>query len=56
MIFSGLTPGITYNLMRGTDLLSFPDTADSKQPASPAESFFDINPPAGKAFYRLESQ
>ncbi|WP_353567129.1 hypothetical protein [Haloferula sargassicola] len=53
--FSGLNPAVTYQLMRSTDLTDFSETADTFQPASPTDSFFDFNPPAGGAFYRLES-
>ena len=56
--FSGLDTSKTYALKRGTDLVTFPDTVDTHQPASDSETFTDSNPlptaTSGKAFYILE--
>lgn len=57
VIFSGLDTTKTYALKRGTDLVSFPDTVDTHQPASDSEAFTDSSPlpkaTSGKAFYIL---
>ncbi len=55
-IFSGLNPARTYYLRRSTDLVSFPETVDTFQPLDGTESFHDSDPPAGRAFYRLEAE
>jgi hypothetical protein len=51
---SGLSTSHTYRLVRGTDLLTFPDVVEEKVPATASEVFTDDAPPAGKAFYRVE--
>jgi hypothetical protein len=55
--FSGLDNNKTYALKRGSDLVTFPDTVDTYQPASGTEAFIDSTPLAkatsGKAFYIL---
>lgn len=51
-----LDPDLTYTLKRGTDLIAFPDTVGSPITAVSATQLIDENPPAGKAFYRLEGQ
>jgi hypothetical protein len=57
VIFSGLDANKTYALKRGTDLVTFPDTVDTHQPASTSEAFTDSSPlpnaTSGKAFYIL---
>ncbi|MBB5353607.1 hypothetical protein HNR46_003868 [Haloferula luteola] len=59
VVFSGLDPSQTYQLVRGTDLGSFPTTVDTHQPAAETESFIDSDPlpgsTSGSAFYRLET-
>ncbi len=60
VVFSGLNVNTTYSLMRGTDLITFPDAVDSGLPESATDSYFDLTPlpseTSGKAFYRLEDQ
>jgi hypothetical protein len=55
--FSGLNTAKTYALKRGTDLVTFPTTVDTHQPASEAGVFTDSSPlpqaTSGKAFYIL---
>ena len=56
---SGLIPTRTYKLVRGTDLLTFPTTVETRQAAAATETFTDLTPlPSGtssRAFYRLEN-
>jgi hypothetical protein len=58
VMVSGLTINRTYRLVRGTDLLTFPTTVETKQAASATETFTDLTPipsgTSGKAFYRVE--
>ncbi|MBB5353432.1 hypothetical protein HNR46_003693 [Haloferula luteola] len=54
MTVSGLNPARNYRLMRGTDLAGFLFEVAIKQPVSETDSFTDADPPAGKAFYRVE--
>jgi hypothetical protein len=54
--YSGLNTSQTYVLKRGTDLQSFPDVVDTYQPIDETDTFLDVAPPAGKAFYKLEEQ
>lgn len=49
-----LNPGKTYELYRGTDLLTFPDLVDFPVTGETAFEFIDIDPPEGKAFYQLQ--
>jgi hypothetical protein len=55
---SGLVPNKTYTLVRGTDLLDFPDTVETKLASGTTYTFTDSTPlPSGtpsKAFYRLQ--
>lgn len=44
----------TYNLVRGTDLASFPDVVDTIVNPSATDTFSDSNPPVGEAFYRVK--
>ena len=50
----GLDPAKTYTVTRGTDLNTFPDAVGSPVTAQTFYQFIDTNPPAGKAFYRLQ--
>ncbi|GAA5483201.1 hypothetical protein [Haloferula sargassicola] len=56
VVFSGLVPGTSYELLRSTDLQSFTTSVDASTPDGSTASFFDSDPPAGKAFYRLSDQ
>ncbi len=51
-----LDPGLTYELKRGTDLVSFPVTVGAAVSGVDSTQFIDAAPPAGKAFYILEEQ
>jgi hypothetical protein len=51
---SGLSTSHTYRLVRGTDLVTFPDVVEEKVPSNVSEVFTDNAPPTGKAFYRVE--
>ena len=51
---SGLSTSRTYRLVRGTDLITFPNVVEEKVPATESDVFTDPTPPAGKAFYRVE--
>ena len=54
----GLIAGKTYNLVRGTDLSSFPTVVDTHQATGTTDTFVDLTPlpglTSGRAFYRLE--
>jgi hypothetical protein len=50
---SNLNPSKTYNLTRGTDLVTFPDSVGVPVTGVATFQFTDDSPPAGKAFYRL---
>jgi hypothetical protein len=53
----GLDPGATYRLVRSLDLIGFPDVVVSGfTPAGTTDTLTDNNPPAGKAFYRVEKE
>lgn len=53
----GLDPGATYRLVRSLDLNGFPDVVVSGfTPAGTTGTFTDNNPPAGRAFYRVEKE
>jgi hypothetical protein len=53
----GLDPGATYRLVRSLDLNGFPDVVVSGfTPAATTDTLTDTNPPAGKAFYRVEKE
>lgn len=56
--FSGLDTSKSYTLLRGIDLVTFPDTVDTHQPSAETEAFTDSSPvpqaTSGKAFYILE--
>lgn len=49
-----LDPGKSYQLVRGTDLVTFPDPIGAPVTGVTSSTFLDDAPPAGKAFYRLE--
>lgn len=49
-----LNPYRNYQLRRGADLLSFPDTVDVPTDGGTTFQFFDTDPPAGKAFYQIQ--
>ncbi len=51
---SGLSTSYSYRLVRGTDLASFPTVVEQKVPTSATDVFTDPEPPASKAFYRVE--
>ncbi|MCW1925366.1 hypothetical protein OKA05_22590 [Luteolibacter arcticus] len=58
VVVSGLVPGRTYTLFRGTDLITFPTTVDTHAATGATDTFTDLTPlPSGtssKAFYRLQ--
>ncbi|WP_367870411.1 hypothetical protein [Luteolibacter sp. Populi] len=58
VMVSGLVADKTYNLVRGTDLSTFPTVVDTHQATGTTDTFVDPAPlPGGtssKAFYRLE--
>lgn len=58
VVVSGLIPGKTYKLVRGTDLTSFPTIIDTHAAVGTSGSFIDLSPPpsatSSKAFYRVE--
>jgi hypothetical protein len=49
-----LNPAMTYDLTRGTDLLTFPDFVDFSVFGETSFEFIDDAPPVGQAYYRLE--
>lgn len=51
---TGLNPTKTYRMVRGTDLLNFPDEVDSQLAGGESDTFTDPTPPTGNAFYRVE--
>ena len=53
----GLDMAATYRLARSLDLLAFPDIVVSGfEPSGTTDTLIDNNPPAGKAFYRVEKE
>ena len=53
----GLDLAATYRLLRSLDLNGFPDVVVSGHaPAATTDTFTDPNPPAGRAFYRVEKE
>jgi hypothetical protein len=53
----GLDPAATYRLVRSPDLAGFPDVVISGfSPAATTDTLTDNNPPAGRAFYRVEKE
>ena len=53
----GLDPAATYRLVRSPDLNGFPDVVISGfSPAATTATLTDNNPPAGRAFYRVEKE
>jgi hypothetical protein len=53
----GLDPGATYRLVRSLDLIGFPEVILSGfTPAATTATLIDNNPPAGRAFYRVEKE
>ncbi|HSP42978.1 MAG TPA: FG-GAP-like repeat-containing protein, partial [Luteolibacter sp.] len=53
----GLDPAATYRLVRSLDLNGFPDVVVSGfTPAGTTDTLTDNNPPAGRAFYRVEKE
>jgi hypothetical protein len=53
----GLNPIMTYRLSRSPDLLSFPERpVEGFVPEDSVDTLIDSNPPAGRAFYRVEKE
>ena len=53
----GLDPAATYRLARSLDLLAFPDIVVSGfEPSGTTDTLIDLNPPTGRAFYRVEQE